>query len=236
MEFRLLTAFQSLFDGKKYLHRQSNLGDYVASHLYEDLVALGKSSKLVERVTRHDRGMNLRNVTIGRPARRGDGTFGEFVPGEEVTSQAGFQVGFGMLATVEIGAEAKILAKAMIKQIDRVASDLRNQVQEFKKRGGKPITVGLVGINFAPHCTSYEGARKFPTDGRKNKHPIQEADAAEQRLKLHAKPYFDEFLFIRFSATNVKPYPFEWMDFSVTKQEYSAMLTRLSREYDARFP
>ena len=236
MEFRLLAAFQSLFDGKRYLHRQSNLGDFVASHLYEDLIFLGKSAKFVERVTRHDRGINLRNITVGRQARRGDGTFGEFVPGEAVANQEGFQIGFGMLATIEIGAEAKILAKAMIKQIDRVASDLRNQVQEFKKRGGTPITVGLVGINFAPHCTSYEGSRKFSTDGRKHKHPIQEAEEAERRLRLSAMPSFDEFLFLRFSATNIKPYPFEWVDLSVTKQEYSAVLTRLSREYDNRFP
>ncbi len=236
MDFRLLAAFQSLFDGKKYLHRQSNLGDYVASHLYEDLVELGKSPKLTERIMRKDRVINQRNTTVGKEARRGDGTFGELVPGVVAISSEGFQVSFGPLANVEIGAEAKILAKAMIKQIDRVASDLRNQVQEFRKHGGNPICIGLVGLNFAPHCTSYEGTRKYPTDGKKHKHPIQEAAEAERRLELHAKPHFDEFLFLRFSATNVKPFPFDWVNIETTKLEYSAMLTRLSREYDVRFP
>lgn len=233
---RLLLAFQSLFEGKKYLHRQSNLGDFVASFLYEDLVTLGKSTKLVERVRRKDRGINAGNKTIGKSARRGDGTFGELVPGAAVVSQEGHQVGFGPLANVEIGAEAKILAKAMIKQIDRVASDLRNQVQEFKGRGGSPICVGLVGINFATHCTSYEGRRRFPTDGRRFKHPIQEAAEAESRLAAHARPHFDEFLFLRFAATNERPFPFAWVDLEATKIEYAALLTRLSREYDVRFP
>lgn len=236
MDFRLLAAFESLFAGKKYLHRRSNLGDFVASHLYEDLVALGKSQKLAERVARRDRGLNQLNTTIGRKARRGDGTFGELVPGVMAITHEGYQVSFGPLANVEIGAEAKILAKAMIKQIDRVASDLRNQVLEFKKHGGNPICVGILGLNFAPHCTSYEGTRKFPTDGRKHKHPIQEAVEAAHRLEIHAKSHFDEFLLLRFSATNVKPFAFEWVDLDATKLEYSAILTRLSREYDLRFP
>jgi hypothetical protein len=236
VDFHLLTAFKSLFDGKKYLHRRSNLGDFVASHLYEDLYALGKSKKLAERIARKDRVINQRNTTVGKEARRGDGTFGELVPGVVAISDKSFQVSFGPLANIEIGAEAKILAKAMIKQIDRVASDLRNQVQEFKKHGGNPICVGLIGLNFAPHCTSYEGTRKYSTDGKKHKHPVQEAPEAERRLELHASPHFDEFLFLRFSATNVKPFPFEWVDLQTAKLEYSAMLTRLSREYDTRFP
>jgi hypothetical protein len=43
-KYALLRTFRSLFDGKPYRHRISNLGDLVASHLYEDLVALGKSA------------------------------------------------------------------------------------------------------------------------------------------------------------------------------------------------
>ena len=76
---------------------------------------------------------------------------------------------------IQIGAETKILAKAMIKQIDRVIGDLVRQVEEFKKTGGQPICVGLVGVNYAPCYTSYEGEPEWPTDGRKHKHPIQEA-------------------------------------------------------------
>ena len=37
-------------------------------------------------------------------------------------------------------------------------------------------------------------------------------------------------------ATNVKPFPFSWLSLSTTELEYSALLTRLSREYNRRFP
>jgi len=79
-EYALLKTFRGLFEGIPYLYRRSNLGDLVASQLYEDLVALRKSAMLLERVHRHERVVNLRNLTIGKPARRGDGTFGEIVP------------------------------------------------------------------------------------------------------------------------------------------------------------
>lgn len=51
-KYALLRTFRSLFEGKPYRHRIANLGDLVASHLYEDLVSLGKSQKLTERVLR----------------------------------------------------------------------------------------------------------------------------------------------------------------------------------------
>jgi hypothetical protein len=31
--------------------------------------------------------------------------------------------------------------------------------------------VGIVGINHAQYCTSYEGVRSFKTDGKANRHP-----------------------------------------------------------------
>ena len=123
----------------------------------------------------------------------------------------------------------------MIKQIDRVIGDLRRQVEMFKKQGGNPICIGIVGINFSDRYTSYEARRSYPTDGKKFKHPIQEAAEAERRLLSEAKPVFDEFLVLRFSATNQKPYPFVWQDLSALQLEYGAMLTRASREYDKRF-
>ena len=73
----------------------------------------------------------------------------------------------GPVATIEIGAETKILAKAMIKQIDRVISDLINQVTQFKRGGGSPICVAFIGINFAEQYVSFEGRRRWPTDGKK---------------------------------------------------------------------
>jgi hypothetical protein len=235
-EFALLNTFRSLFEGTQYKHRDSSLGDLVASQLYEDLVSLGKSDKLASRVKTHERVINVANITVGRATRRGDGTFGELVPTALAVTEAGLLVARGPVANIEIGAETKILAKAMIKQIDRVIGDLLRQIEEFRKTGGKPICIGIVGLNFAPSYTSYEGKRKWPTDGKKNKHPIQEAEEAERRLMSRAAPYFDEFQILRFRAANVKPFPFEWVDFAKTTQEYGALLVRLSREYDSRFP
>ena len=134
-----------------------------------------------------------------------------------------------------IGAETKILAKAMIKQIDRVINDLTNQVTQFRRGGGDPICVAFVGINFAEQYISFEKNKRWPTDGRKYKHPIQEAAQAEQRLLDRARAAFDEFQILRFRATNARPFPFEWVDLPTTEMEYSSVLTRVSREYDRRF-
>lgn len=172
---RLLETFRRLFDGTKYLHRKSNLGDLVAVEFYEDLVALGKSEKLSSRTAAHDRVINLKNITVGKSARRGDGTLGELVPSAVAIVEKNFVVARGPTANIEIGVESKILAKAMIKQIDRVIGDLQRQVTMFKKHGGNPLCIGFVGINWSNSCTSYEGRRRFPTDGGKYKHPIQEA-------------------------------------------------------------
>lgn len=233
--YALLRTFCELFEGKAYHHRKANLGDLVASQLYEDLVAINKSTKLVERVQRHERVVNLKNVMTGRPARRGDGTFGELVPAAVAVTEKGMLVARGPVATIEVGAETKILAKAMIKQIDRVINDLINQVSQFRKGGGQPINVAFVGINFADQYVSFEGRRRWPTDGKKYKHPIQEAAQAEQRLNEKARSAFDEFQILRFRATNAKPYPFDWVDLTTTEMEYSALLTRVSREYERRF-
>jgi hypothetical protein len=203
---RLLETFRRVFDGTKYLHRKSTLGDLVAVEFYEDLVALGKSAKLPGRIAAHDRVINLRNVTIGKKARRGDGTLGELVPSAVALVEKDFLVARGPTANIEIGVEAKILAKAMIKQIDRVIGDLQRQVAMFKKHGGNPICIGFVGINWSNSYTSYEGRRRFPTDGKKYKHPIQEAVDAEDRLRKEALPAFDEFLILNFMATNIQPY------------------------------
>jgi hypothetical protein len=235
-EYALIETFRRLFDGQVYKHRDSSLGDLVASKLYEDLVGLAKSEKLVERVRRHERVVNLANKAIGKVSRRGDGTFGELVPAAVALTEKGWLVARGPVANIEIGAETKILAKAMIKQIDRVIGDLGRQVEEFRKTGGNPICVGIVGVNYAESYTSYEGKVEWPTDGRKHKHPAQEAPEAERRIIQYASPGFDEFLLLRFRATNVAPFPFEWADHGRTRNEYSALLLRVSREYDKRFP
>lgn len=237
MQYRLLTEFEGLFHGQKYIHRDSSRGDWVAMHLYEDLLALDKSKKLAERIGSAEWVLNVANKRQGIKARRGDGSFGEIVPGEKPVTDSGFAVKRGKIATVEIGSEVKILAKAMIKQIDRVIGDLTKQVAEFKKGGGssQPICVGIVGVNHAAHTTGYEGDRAYKTDGTKHKHPAQEAAEAERRLLELAAPHFDQFMLLRYSATNEEPYPFSWVDGKDTQQGYGAALVRICREYDSRF-
>jgi hypothetical protein len=207
-------------------------------HLYEDLVTLNKSIKLAQRISSRDWVLNTANKRQGVQARRGDGTFGEIVPGENAIADPGYQVARGKVATVEIGVEVKILAKAMIKQIDRVIGDLQKQVNEFKRGGGSstPLCVGIVGVNHANIYTSFEGTRSFATDGSSTyRHPVQEAPEAERRLVQYAAPHYDEFIVLHFEATNEAPYPFSWVNFTLTSQNYGSALVRISREYDRRF-
>jgi len=235
-DHRLLKEFRGLFAGVKYEHRRSNLGDFVAMHLYEDLVAIHKSNRYVLSVESMSRVLNAQNKRKGIEARRGDGTFGELIVGEKPLIDPGYKVARGPVATVEIGVEVKIPAKAMIKQIDRVKSDLATQVQHFKHRAGSsnPICVGVVGINYAAVATSYEADRVYRTDGAKYKHPIQEAGEACLRLEK-VSPLYDEFLILKYRASNEPPYPFEWVNESDTRQEYAAALIRISNEYQHRF-
>ncbi len=235
MTYQLLDRFRGLFEGQAYLHRKSNLGDSVARRLYEDLRELGRSGKLVHRVDTGLSVLNTRNTRRGVRARRGDGSFGEIVPNETPINDEGFVVCRGPIATIEIGVEVKILMKAMIKQIDRVTNDLRSQADHFRSGGGNPICVGVVGINRASYTTTYEGTRSFKTDGSSTyKHPIVEASEAEGRLRQIAAPAFDEFVVLRFEATNEPPFPFKWIDERATTLDYGAALARISQQYEAR--
>jgi hypothetical protein len=234
-DYSLLTQFRDLFEGKRYVHRNSSQGDRAVRYLFEDLRELNKSSILSERIDAKSRVVNTTNKTVGIKSRRGDGAFGERVPVAVPYVDSGFLVARGPLCAIEIGAETKVMAKAMIKQIDRVTSDLKRQVEEFQKNAS-PICIAVVGVNHADGYTSFEGERSFATDGTaKYKHPSQEATEAIRRLEAYAKPSFDEFLVLRFSATNVEPFPFRWVDEEKTLLEYSALLTRVSKRYDKRF-
>ena len=235
MQYRVLEEFRRLFDGTLYRHRRSNLGDFVAMQFYEDLVQVERSEKLSGRVDSKVWVVNVANRRVGVRARRGDGTFGEIIPGEHAVTEPGYRVARGRVATVEIGVEVKILAKAMIKQTDRVMGDLEKQITQFRKGGGDPLCVAIVGINHAEYTVSYEGDREYRTDGRQNRHPIQEAEEAENRLINGVAPYFDEFIVLKYRATNEAPFPFEWVDYQETMQEYGSSLVRISREYDRRY-
>jgi hypothetical protein len=233
--YRLLDAFEQTFRGAKYRHRNSTLGDAIAVHLYEDLLNLELSSNLAENIRRQELVVNIGNTRRGVSARRGDGTFGVKVPATPATMVEGFSVARGNVATIEVGIEVKILFKAMIKQIDRVCSDLRGQVAHFRRGGANPISVGVVGINHASSCTSYERERAFPTDGGEYKHPIQEAGDAAERLRRDAERDFDFFLILPFVATNVEPFPFDWVNQASASADYGSRLVRIARDFDHRF-
>lgn len=235
MAYRLLEQFAGVFSGRFYNHRQSTIGDEIAGYLFEDLVALDGSPKLVRRVTERKAVLNVQNRAVGKRTRRGDGTFGEIVPGAQVSIEPGLYVARARIASIDIGAETKILAKAMIKQIDRVCNDLEKQADQFRTINGQAICVAIVGINFADQYLSVEGTRPFPTDGRRYKHPIQEAMNAEKRVLDRVTRIYDELLILRFKATNQPPYQFEWMDQRTIEEEYGAALARISRLYEQRF-
>lgn len=234
MGYRLLDRFRELFAGGVYIHRNASLGDSVAWCLPEDLYELGKSSKLNPRIDQGQRVLNTRNRLTGKKSRRGDGTFGEIVPQATASKVPGFLVARGPVATVEIGTEVKILAKAMIKQIDRVMTDMINQRREFDTAGGTPIAIAIVGINHAARYVSYEGDARWPTGG-KHKHPIQEAADAERRIMTRVASHFDELIVLRFRATNEAPFDFEWVNEQQTVLDYGAALTRILRKYDVTF-
>jgi hypothetical protein len=151
--------------------------------LYEDLRDLARSKALVSRVDSALSVVNLRNTRVGIKKRRGDGAFGEIVPNVRPVDGLGYRVKRGPTATIEIGVEVKILSKAMLKQKDRVASDLEKQAKQFRARGGDAICVAIVGINRASHAIAYDGKNVTPTTGKGGfLHPIQEAGAAEKFL------------------------------------------------------
>ena len=86
-EYRLLNEFRRLFEGHIYKHRASNRGDFVAMHLYEDLLAVKRSPRYLDAVCqRKDRVLNVQNRRRGVEARRGDGTFGEIIPARSQSS------------------------------------------------------------------------------------------------------------------------------------------------------
>jgi hypothetical protein len=231
LHYRLLEAFRGSFEGCKYIHRNQGIGNFIASHLYEDLLAVNRSPEFVSRVQADSDVVNTANRIFGRKGRRGDGTFGQLIPGERAITEAGFLVHRGPIATLEIGAESKILAKAMIKQIDRVMSDLEGQAATFRRQNPRAITVGLVGVNWSPIYTSYEGAREYPADPP----PAREAPQAIERVQQRVTGAFDELLILSFRATNVSPYPFDWVEEPQLRKEYSAALLRISNEFEARF-
>lgn len=232
--FRLLGAFEQLFLGKPYKHRISTLGNFVATHLYEDLLEHGDSAKFSDRVAAGKCAVNVDGSTRGVRARRGDGTFGTVVPGNEPSHVGGFAVLQGMVALTQIGAEFKIIATAHLKQIDRVLTDLTGSAVSLREKSSKAITMGFAAVNYSEQWTGIEGTRTFPVE-RKPKRALHESEETSRRLIEIARPAFDEFLLLRFKATNQVPYPFTWLNGDGTAADYGAALVRISHLYDERF-
>lgn len=234
IEFRLLDAFESLFLGKPYKHRISTLGNFVATHLYEDLLEHAGSNKFNERVESGKCAVNIDGSTRGVNVRRGDGTFGMIVPAHAPQHVKGFAVLQGMVALTQIGAEFKIVTTAHLKQIDRVITDLTGSAVSLKTKSPKAITVGFAAVNYSENWTGIEGTRTFPVQ-RKPQKAMLESDETSRRLLELARPAFDEFMLLRFKATNQSPYPFEWLNEANTTADYAAALVRIAHEYDERF-
>jgi hypothetical protein len=230
-ELNLLRAFADVFRGQQYNHRISNTGDRIASYLYEDLLALGDSKKFTQNVEARIGVVNTSNRVKGKKGRRGDGTFGRIVPGVPATSIAGFAVARGPIANLEIGAEVKVVATKMLAQIDRVTTDLNNQAKVFRDLNPNCVTVAVVGVNHAPQYVGYEGDRAFVA----KKAPGKESEETIRRLDRDVRSNYDEFLILPYSATNIAPFPFEWIGEQNVRHEYASLLVRLCDLYDRGF-
>lgn len=227
----LLDAFEELFSGRLYKHRISSQGDKVAAFLYDDLLALGRSPKLVQRIQAHLSVSNNAGKVLGRPGRRPDGTFGALVPGAVATVGEPYITPCGPLARLEIGTEVKIMATKMIAQVDRVMTGLSTQATSLASQNKAAIRVAIVGVNHAPAYTGWEGDRSFIAKTA----PGQEATETIRRVETKIRSLYDELLILPFSATNSPPYHFSWVNKTRTAQEYNSILFRISDAYEERF-
>lgn len=233
--YRLLSTFESKFKGVVWNHRVSTHGDDIARQFYEDLYQSAVSLKLNSRIESRSRVFNGKNTVHGVKACRGDASFGRLVVNTPAEVDEGNVVAVGQLANIEIGIEVKILSKKMIAQLQRNISDLKKMIDHFRTSNKRAICIGIAAVNFADYMISYEGDREYRTDGKKAKHPIQEAARFLQRLRNEVAPSYDEFLDLPFCATNDDPYPFKWVDEKKTSTDYGAILTRTGDLYNERF-
>lgn len=234
----LITRFGQAFQGQIYRHRSSTVGDRLGLYVFEDLHELNRSPKLVGRIASGEIVANMTNRVTGKPSRRGDGTLGERLVSVEAIEESGFNVYRGPTANIHVGVEVKILATAMIKQIDRVIGDLQKQAAHFRSVTPDAISLGIVGVNMAATYRSYEGNRTYDKPGSTGLAPASEAAEAIRRLRdgsSGALGAYDELLILEFVAPNQEPFPFAWANATHTANAYAAVLQRLSRLYEQRF-
>lgn len=183
-----------MFQGQVYRHRVSTTGDTIAGYLYEDLVSLAQSPKLIQKVEHGEVSVNTGNQIKGKKGRRGDGTFGRVVPGSAVRGGLDLSVPRGLVAHLEIGTEVKIGATKLIAQVDRVINDLGNQARIFRSLNRNAITVGIVGVNYADSYLGWEKDRSFPAKVP----PCREAGEFANRIENAVDSDYDELLILRF--------------------------------------
>lgn len=140
----------------------------------------------------------------------------------------------GLVALTHVGAEFKIIATAHLKQIDRVLNDLTGSAVSLKEKSANAITVGFAAVNYTERWTGVEGTRSFPVE-RKPQRAREESEETSRRLLQFASPEFDEFLMLKFRATNQDPFPFSWQDPQGIAADYGAVLVRIADLYEHRF-
>jgi hypothetical protein len=190
--YKLLIAFENIFSGRVYRHRSSTIGDSIAAYVYEDLVDLGQSSTLLQRLKTNQVAVNTGNQIKGQRGRRGDGTFGRVVPGQELIGEPRFRVPKGHVANLEIGTEVKIGATKLIAQVDRVINDLTKQAQIFMNHNPNALRLAVVGVNSAHTYTGHEKDRQYVAKTP----PAREASEFAKRIERLAGPQYDELLLL----------------------------------------
>lgn len=236
MPQKLLDAFQHVFQGQFVSAPEFEQGGPDCLVSYEDLYDLNQSPVYHTGIQQgslvYNRGNRVVGPIIGGVrVRRGDGLFGQAVPGQPLVPEPGFAVQRGHVANIRIGIEIKIVSTAMARQFDRVMTGIIDQHSVFKRVSDDCITVVMVAVNHAVEYESYEGDRVFRAT------PIDEAAKTMRRFahELASVNLYDEVLLVAFAASNIAPFPFAWTNWQATYAAYNASLVRLGNAYESRF-
>jgi len=230
-KFALLNAFRLTFAGTPYKHRDSTLGNKIGRQLFEDLLHHSVSFLYNDHVQNGFGVVNRGGQVRGKILRRNDSVFGRPPAGVETLPPLPPNlVREGHVAEPRIGCEVKIIAKAQLKQIDRVINDLSGFALRMKALNAKCINLGLIGVNHEPNYVGFEGERQF-----KGRLGSREPTVVSARLREHLVGRYDELLVVGFRATNQPPYPFLWLNQKGVELDYGAVLTRVGELYQDRF-
>jgi hypothetical protein len=209
----------NLFDDLYEYCSQSKAGGHYAQRVDDRAIVVNKANRVA--------GKTIGQVRV----RRGDAIIGQSVPGQTPIPRPGAFVSAGPLATLQVGAEVKIIATAMGKQFDRVVGNIRDQAEIFAKMNPNSIKVAFIGVNHSMNYRSFEGDRTY--DSRPGKEAQQTMRALANEL---ANSIYDEILLMPYEISNIPPFPFAWRNWQQTYTNYNAALVRLANIYQSRFP